>query len=60
VCMHVCVCMCLCVCADVFVCVCMCVCAHVIERDLSTPYPYMQISTMDRLQNWVQKKLGGS
>jgi len=37
----------------------MCTCAHDREKDLSTPSPHMHISTMDRLQHWVQKRLGG-
>ena len=45
------VCMCLCV--------CMCMCAQYREKDLSTPSIHMHISTMDRLQHWVQKRLGG-
>jgi len=37
----------------------MCTCAHDREKDLSTPSPHMHISAMDRLQHWVQKRLGG-
>jgi len=46
---HVCVFMCVCV-----IVVCVCVCAHVIEKGIEHPSPHMHISTMDRLQHWVQ------
>jgi len=61
-----CVCVCMCVCTEVWVCtgvclhVCMCTCAHNRERDLSTPSLHMHISTMDRLQHGVQRRLGGN
>jgi len=65
---YVCVCMHVCVCTEVWVCtgyvcmclrVCMCMCAHDREKELTTPSLHMHISTMDRLQHWVQKRLGG-
>jgi len=37
----------------------MCVCLCDREKDLSSPSPHMHISTMDRLQHWVQRRLGG-
>jgi len=52
--------MCVCVCVSVYViavcvCVCVCVCGHVIEKGIEHSSPHMHISTMDRLQHWVQK-----
>ena len=67
-CAHVCVCMrvhmyvCVprCECVPECVYICFCMCAHDKERDLSTPSLHMHISTMDKLQHWVQRRLGGS
>ena len=30
------------------------------ERDFSAPSSHIHIATMDRLQHWVQKRLGGN
>ena len=61
VCVGVCVLRCECALECVYMHVCMYTCAHDHrERDMNTPSLHMHISTVGRLQHWVQRRLGGA